>query len=77
MTTYNPLANLNQDTAPFLPKLTTVQLQVDTTNPPDGGYTFYTGDAGTLVRSLVNLTATVDGSTITLLNYDLTGFPQA
>ncbi|KAF5376339.1 hypothetical protein D9757_008666 [Collybiopsis confluens] len=43
--------------APFTPTLDSVDLQLDTSNPPEGGYTFYTSNI-TIAPTFLDVTAT-------------------
>ncbi|KAF9077113.1 heme peroxidase [Rhodocollybia butyracea] len=61
---------------PFLPVVSTVDLVLDETNPPDGDFTFFAGNISRTANFL-DLTATSAGTTYTQINFDLsvTDFP--
>ncbi|KAF9064897.1 heme peroxidase, partial [Rhodocollybia butyracea] len=59
------------DTAPpFFPVITTVNLVLDETNPPDNGFIFLTGNV-TTTTNFLNISATSDGKTYTQMNFDM------
>ncbi|KAE9405437.1 heme peroxidase [Gymnopus androsaceus JB14] len=71
-TTFLPLSNTLDATPPLLPTLTTTTLQIDESNPSEGGFTFFTTNISTSV-AFINLTANAGDATYTQINVDLTG----
>jgi len=71
-TTFLPLSNTLDATPPLLPTLTTTTLQIDESNPPEGGFTFFTTNISTSV-AFINLTANAGDATYTQINVDLAG----
>ncbi|KAF9058627.1 heme peroxidase [Rhodocollybia butyracea] len=55
---------------PSFPVITTVDLILDETNPPDNGFVFFTGNAS-ITTNFISLTATSGGTTYTQTNFDM------
>ncbi|KAJ3767733.1 heme peroxidase [Lentinula raphanica] len=69
VTTFNPFANTT--TPPYLPVILTANLEVDESNPSEGGFTFFTTNISNSVNFL-NVTAKVGSTTFTQENVDMT-----
>ncbi|KAJ3906340.1 heme peroxidase [Lentinula edodes] len=74
ITTFDP--NSDATTPPYLPTITTTNLQLDDSNPAEGGFTFFTANISGSVNFL-NISGNVGGVSYTQENYDMTvvGFP--
>ncbi|KAJ3760046.1 heme peroxidase [Lentinula raphanica] len=68
-TTFNPFANTT--TPPYLPVILTANLEVDESNPSEGGFTFFTTNISNSINFL-NVTAKVGSTTYTQENVDMT-----
>ncbi|KIK56946.1 hypothetical protein GYMLUDRAFT_229967 [Collybiopsis luxurians FD-317 M1] len=58
-------------TPPFTPTLNKTDLQLDPSNPPEGGYTFFTMNT-TLLPTFLDITGTSSSGTVTQKNFDMT-----
>ncbi|KAE9398666.1 heme peroxidase [Gymnopus androsaceus JB14] len=56
---------------PFLPEINVISLELDESNPPEGGYTFFTANVSLVPSIFLDITANVGGVTYTLENVDL------
>ncbi|KAE9399622.1 heme peroxidase [Gymnopus androsaceus JB14] len=56
---------------PFLPSTTSINLQLDESNPPEGGFTFFTTTVSGSVMYLSEITSIADGVTYTQENFYL------
>ncbi|KAJ3855465.1 heme peroxidase [Lentinula lateritia] len=74
ITTFDP--NSNATTPPYLPTITTTNLQLDDSNPAEGGFTFFTANISGSVNFL-NISGNVGGVAYAQENYDMSvvGFP--
>lgn len=74
ITTFDP--NSDATTPPYLPTITTTNLQLDDSNPAEGGFTFFTANISGSVN-FVNISGNVGGVSYTEENYDMSvvGFP--
>ncbi|KAJ3866255.1 heme peroxidase [Lentinula novae-zelandiae] len=74
ITTFDP--NSDATTPPYLPTITTTNLQLDESNPAEGGFTFFTANISGSVN-FVNISGNVGGVSYTQENYDMSvvGFP--
>ncbi|KAJ3720914.1 heme peroxidase [Lentinula raphanica] len=75
ITTFNPFAN--SSSPPYLPVILAADLQLDESNPSEGGFTFFTTNISNSVNFL-DITAIVNSTTIGQENVDLTvaSFPE-
>jgi len=67
MTIFDPLPMAS--VPPLLPIITTSDLQLDYSNPPEGGFTFFTTNV-TITTAYLDLIANVDGVRYTQDNFD-------
>ncbi|KIK56945.1 hypothetical protein GYMLUDRAFT_173768 [Collybiopsis luxurians FD-317 M1] len=68
VTSFSPSLSGNP---PFTPTINTTDLQLDASNPPEGGYTFFTMNTTFLVTFL-DVTGTSSSGTVTQKNFDMT-----
>lgn len=68
MTIFDPFSTASAP--PFLPTITTTDLRLDDSNPPEGDFTFFTANV-TSTTTYLDLTANVDGVSYTQENFDL------
>ncbi|KAE9405955.1 heme peroxidase [Gymnopus androsaceus JB14] len=68
MTAFTPFSTAVSP--PFTPTTTSISLELDETNPPEGGFTFFTANISSLVSSVsfVDITANVGNTSFTLEN---------
>ncbi|KAJ3784363.1 heme peroxidase [Lentinula aff. detonsa] len=69
ITTFDP--NSSASTPPYVLTVTTTELQLDESNPSEGGFTFFTGNVSETVNFL-NIVANVGGTSYTQENFDMT-----
>ncbi|KAJ4486568.1 heme peroxidase [Lentinula edodes] len=69
ITTFDP--HTNASTPPYLPTIITTNLQLDDSNPAEGGFTFFTANVSSTVTFL-NISGNVGGVSYTQENFDMT-----
>ncbi|KAJ4481302.1 heme peroxidase [Lentinula lateritia] len=69
ITTFDP--HTNASTPPYLPTIITTNLQLDDSNPAEGGFTFFTVNVSSTVTFL-NISGNVGGISYTQENFDMT-----
>ncbi|KAJ3745485.1 heme peroxidase [Lentinula detonsa] len=69
ITTFDP--NSSASTPPYVLTVTTTELQLDESNPSEGGFTFFTANVSETVNFL-NIVANVAGTSYTQENFDMT-----
>ncbi|KAJ3994927.1 heme peroxidase [Lentinula boryana] len=69
ITTFDP--NSPASAPPYVLTVTTTDLQLDESNPSEGGFTFFTANVSETVNFL-NIVANVDGTSYTQENFDMT-----
>ncbi|KAJ4473733.1 heme peroxidase [Lentinula aciculospora] len=69
--TFRPISTAS--VPPYLPNITTTDLQLDESNPSDEGFTFFTANVSLSVTvNFLSIVANIDGITYTQENYDMT-----
>ncbi|KIK58318.1 hypothetical protein GYMLUDRAFT_45533 [Collybiopsis luxurians FD-317 M1] len=71
MTTFDPTTPLFNPTPPFLPNITVMNLELDESNPPEGGFTFFSGAATQQVTTVNYTGSVVGGTTFNVNDFDL------
>lgn len=75
MTAFNPFSNSNAP--PFTPTLSHIELELDQSNPVEGGFVFFTANVDISVTFL-DITVNVGGGTgYTIENFDLSTAAQS
>ncbi|KAJ4473705.1 heme peroxidase [Lentinula aciculospora] len=69
ITTFDPVSNAS--VPPYLPTVATTILQLDETNPSDGGFTFFTTNVSHSVTSM-DIVGNIGGISYTQNNFDMT-----
>ncbi|KAE9408320.1 heme peroxidase [Gymnopus androsaceus JB14] len=69
ITTFQPVSTA--PAPPFLPTINVISLELDESNPPEGGYTFFTANVTLVPSTFLSITANVGGVTYTVENVDL------
>ncbi|KAE9388481.1 heme peroxidase [Gymnopus androsaceus JB14] len=73
LTAFTPISTATAP--PFLPTTTLINLILDDSNPPEGGFIFFTGNVSNSVTYL-DVSATVDDTTYTVQNFDVNAAAQ-
>ena len=73
LTAFTPISTATAP--PFLPTTTLINLILDDSNPPEGGFIFFTGNVSDSVTYL-DVSATVDDTTYTVQNFDVNAAAQ-
>ncbi|KAE9393314.1 heme peroxidase [Gymnopus androsaceus JB14] len=68
MTAFSPFSTAISP--PFTPTTTSINLELDETNPPEGGFTFFTANSS-ISGSFLDLTANVGSTSFTVENFNL------
>ncbi|KAJ3809546.1 heme peroxidase [Lentinula aff. lateritia] len=68
ITTFDP--HTNASTPPYLPTIITTNLQLDDSNPAEGGFTFFTANVSSTV-TFSNISGNVGGVSYTQENFDM------
>ncbi|KAE9405956.1 heme peroxidase [Gymnopus androsaceus JB14] len=70
MTAFTPFSNAT--VPPFTPTTTSISLELDETNPPEGGFTFFTGNVTNFGSvTFLDITANVGSTSFTVDNFNL------
>ncbi|KAE9402259.1 heme peroxidase, partial [Gymnopus androsaceus JB14] len=70
LTAFDPLSI--SSAPPFLPTITSYNLHLDESNPPEGGFAFFTTNITSITTSFLDISSIVDRAAFTQQNFDLT-----